>query len=99
MEETITNRVSGGETKSREEFLRLRARIQREEDVAEVLALSWLPAGACWLYLIRTPFATWPKFVVGFTDQKNLDPQVLFRCGHEENAREFFQEQNVGDHV
>lgn len=100
MEPTTPNtaRLSGGETEDRPEFLKLRALIQQEEDVLEVLALSWVPMEQRWLYLIKTPFATWPKYVVGFTDAANADPEILLRCGHESSARDCFNEQNQGDH-
>lgn len=104
METTLKNTrpadcISGGETEDRTEYLRLRALIQKEEDVYEVLALSWVPQEQRWLYLIKTPFATWPKFVVGYTDADNADPEILFRCGHEDNARACYDEQNMGDHL
>ena len=91
-------KMSGGEACGRLEYLKLRALIQQETDVHEVLALSWVPQHERWLYLIKTPFATWPKYVVGLTDEENKEPQILFRCGHESNARECFNEQNFGDH-
>lgn len=93
-----TDRLSGGETEDREAFLKLRALIQRETDVHEVIALSWVPQENRWLYLIKTPFATWPKFVVGWTDSDNSETEILFRCGTESFARENFNEMNYGSH-
>ena len=95
---TPTDRLSGGETEDRAAYLKLRALLQQETDVHAVLALSWVPQEGRWLYLIKTPFATWPKFVVGYTDQENNDPEIIFRCGAEVPARGCFDEQNMGDH-
>ena len=98
---TQSARFSGGEleTDEREAFLRLRALIQKETDVLEVLGLSWVPAENRWLYWIKTPFATWPKHVVGWTDAENLETEIIFRCGHEAFAREAYNEQNFGEHL
>lgn len=98
LHEPLPDRTSGGEEGGAEVFRNLRALINREQDVLEVLALSWIPQEGQWLYLIKTPFATWPKFVVGLTDAANESPQIIFRCGYEVNARECFNEQNFGDH-
>lgn len=96
-----TDRFSGGEleTEERDAYLRLRALIQHETDVLEVLGLSWVPAEGRWLYWIKTPFATWPKHVVGWTDGSNLETEILLRCGHESTARETYDEHNFGDHL
>ena len=94
-----TDRLSGGETDDRAAYLTLRAVIQRETDVHEVLGLSYLPTEGRWLYLIKTPFASWPKYVVGWTDDENANPEIIFRCGWESIARECFNEQNFGDHL
>lgn len=98
METNKEARLSGGETEDRPEFLKLRALIQQESDVLEVLALSWVPEKSRWLYLIKTPFATWPKYVVGLTDGDNRSPEILFRCGWESSARGAFEAENYGDH-
>lgn len=96
---TIKDGLSGGESGDRAAYVALRALIEREEDVHELLALSWLPQENRWLYLIQTPFATWPKYVVGTTDSGNESPEILLRCGHEGNARAAFDEHNFGDHL
>lgn len=64
----------------------------------EVLGLSWVAAESRWLYWIKTPFATWPKHVVGWTDDANVETEILFRCGNESVAREQFNELNLGEH-
>jgi hypothetical protein len=96
---TQTSRFSGGESEDREEFLKLRALIEREPDVFEVLGLSWVGAEGRWLYWIKTPFASWPKHVVGWTNAENTETEILFRCGHEVFAREAYNESNFGDHL
>lgn len=98
---TLPDRTSGGESADRPAFLKLRALIQQETDVLQVLGLSYVPQEGetgRWLYLIKTPFASWPKYVVGFTDAENANPEIIFRCGWEQTARECFNEQNFGDH-
>jgi len=96
---TMTGRrMSDGETEDRAEFAKLRALIMQEPDVYEVLALSWVSTEARWLYCIKTPFATWPKFVVGWTDGENEAPKIIFCCGREENALREFDEINQGEH-
>jgi hypothetical protein len=97
---TLSDRFSGGEleTDEREAYLRLRALIQKETDVLEVLGLSWVYSENRWLYWIKTPFASWPKHVVGWTDAENLETEIIFRCGHEAGAREAYNEQNLGEH-
>ena len=99
METNTKHRLSGGETEDREALVNLRCLIGKEPDVYAVLALSYIPTEGRWLYLIKTPFASWPKYVVGFTDAENANPEVIFRCGMEANGRECFNEQNFGDHL
>jgi hypothetical protein len=99
IKDTAPRSMSGGETEDRETFLRLRGLILQELDVYAVLGLSWIEQDGRWLYCIQTPFATWPKYVVGFTDKDNLEPLVLFRCGLVENAMQEFNEQNFGEHL
>lgn len=96
--EITDEKMTGGEAACRAAYLKIRALIQQEADVLEVLGLSWVPQESRWLYLIKTPFATWPKYVVGFTDPANENPEILFRCGWESSARECFNAQNFGDH-
>ena len=92
-------RMSEGETAAREEYRNMRALIQMEPDVIEVVGLSWMETTGRWLYCIKTPFATWPKYVIGTTDTANENPEILFRCGQLSNALSEFNEQNFGDHL
>ena len=95
---TEVARYSGGESPAREAIIRLRSMILQESDVLAVLGLCEQADGR-WLYLIKTPFATWPKFVVGYTDDQNLNPSIIFRCGLEDNGVAKFQELNTGAHA
>jgi hypothetical protein len=94
----LESRMSGGEAEDKETYREIRAMLMAEPDVFEVLALSWLPTEQKWLYCIRTPIATWPKYVVGFTDAANAAPEPIFRCGLRENALREYDDQNFGDH-
>lgn len=80
--------LTGGELPAelREQFVQLRDRIQKEPDVLQLHELSRQNDGR-WLYLIQTPFVTFPKFVIGRTDLTNEWVEVLFRCGAEWSAR------------
>lgn len=93
-----TYKMTEGETEDAEEYRRIRALIAKEPDVFEVLALSWIPTEQRWLYMIKTPFATWPKFVVGYTDSDNETPEIVLQCGAEWTALKEFDELNLGDH-
>lgn len=93
-----TDRLSGGETEDRAEFLRMRALILAEPDVFACHALSWNRQEQRWLYLIQTPFATFPKFVVGWTDSENESPEILLCCTLKQNAVEFWTDLNDGEH-
>ena len=79
------NRMSGGEIEGlkKERFETLRRLITTEADVHQLHAL--LPAHTAdserWLYFIETPFATFPRFVIGETDQVNASPTILFQSG------------------
>jgi hypothetical protein len=95
MPETISTptRMSGGELESpqRDTFLALRRLIEQEPDVFRVLALESFDAtdpDSRWLYLIETPFASFPRYVIGTTDAGNEDPEILFQSGSEWAARE-----------
>lgn len=79
---------SGGEMDEtyRRQYVALRNFIQREADVHAVLELARMPAGK-WMYLIQTPFVTFPKFVIGVTDVENESAEILLRCGSEWSAR------------
>lgn len=88
-------RLSGGEIKDplRAEYLRLHALLKQEPDVFEVLALAKLPDhNGRWLYWIKTPFATYPKHVIGVTDSENKAPKPGFLCGTEWSAADAWKE-------
>jgi hypothetical protein len=96
MEPTEPLTVSGGELPPawRERFLKLRALLLKEDDVHAVHGLSYLPEEDRWLYWIQTPFATWPKHVVGTTDEQNEMVAIALRCGDEWTARKEFEALN-----
>lgn len=81
-------RMSGGELEgpTKEAYVRLAKLIEAESDVHTLLSLRPAaiadPAGP-WFYLIETPFATYPKFVIGRTDADNERPVILFTSGTE----------------
>lgn len=58
----------------------LRDLLLREQDVRAVHALQPLPCGR-FLYLIETPFLTFPKFAVGSTNAHNDHVEVHLKCG------------------
>ncbi len=93
-----TNLLGFRETERREEFLKTRAVLMQCPDVFEVKALSWVPDECRWLWCIKTTFATWPKFVVGWLDPKTGEAEEVFQCGREDSAMGQFEELNVGDH-
>ena len=98
MDPNTPNPLGFCETERREEFLKTRATLMQCPDVHEVCALSWIPEEGRWLWMIKTPFATWPKFVVGYLDPQTGEAEEVFQCGREANAAETFAELNVGDH-
>lgn len=65
--------------------------IRREQDVRRVIALQPLGDGRA-LFLIETPFLTFPKFVVGSTNEPNDDVRVLMSCGARWSAEAAFDE-------
>ena len=67
----------------------LRDLLLREQDVRAVHALQPLPDGRA-LYLIETPFMTFPKFAVGSTNEANDDVRVLSTCSARWAADERF---------
>jgi hypothetical protein len=71
---------------------RVRGLIEDQDDVRRVVALERVesPGGWRWLYLIETPFMTFPKFAVGTTDADNEDVQILTTCGSIWAAQESF---------
>lgn len=81
------HKQSGGEipAEQRAEYVRLRGLIKREDDVFDVIALSRRCDGV-WLYYIRTPFVSFPKYVIGETDAENAAPRPTFRSGTEWSA-------------
>lgn len=69
----------------------LRDVIMRETDVEAIHALQPLPNGRA-LYVIETPFMTFPKFAVGSTNAANDDVRILATCGALWCAEEQFDE-------
>jgi len=65
----------------------LRGLIAAEPDVRAVLKLKPIAGTEDWRYLIETPFATFPKYVIGRTDATMSDVRITHRCGHIETAR------------
>ncbi len=91
-------RMSGGEIEGplRDAFVRLSRLIRVEPDVHLLIALDRLPddddlADRPWIYLIETPFATFPRFVIGRTDDDNENPDILFQSSTEWSAMEEWQ--------
>lgn len=91
--------LTGPETEVREQFLQMRAMIAGSENVHEVVALSILPTEGKWLYLVKTCFATWPKYVIGLMNEDKSSVEILLRCQLREQALSEFNEQNFGDHL
>ena len=98
METNTPNPLGFAETELREEFLKTRATLMACPDVYEVRALSWVPLEGRWLWLIKTTYATWPKFVVGYLETNTGESEEVFQCGREDNAQATFDELNLGDH-
>jgi hypothetical protein len=65
--------------------------IRREQDVRQVIALQPLGDGRA-LFVIETPFMTFPKFVVGSTNEHNDDVRILMSCGARWSAESAFDE-------
>jgi hypothetical protein len=63
----------------------LRALIEACDDVKALVRLEELQRGV-WLYLIETPFTTFPRYVVGRTDVGNEEPVVMLKCGRLDSA-------------
>lgn len=76
--------MSGGEAPEaeREILTRLSELIAAEEDVYILHAIEAdaLQPGR-YLYMIETPFETWPKYVVGRTNADLSEVQHLYKCG------------------
>lgn len=72
--------------------------ISSETDVKRVVALEPLAfepipgaeAEPRWVFLIETPFMTFPKFAVGTTNATNTDVVTLMTCGSEWAATDAF---------
>jgi hypothetical protein len=62
------------------------ALIEEEYDVKQVLEL--VESGDRYRYMIETPFESFPKFVIGTTDEHLLDVNREVACGSEWAARE-----------
>jgi hypothetical protein len=89
MKDLSSTRMTGGEITGEQkvQYLRLENLISDEPDVYEVHELMPLPEEGRWLYLVETPYATFPKFVIGSTDADNSNPEILFQSGAEWSAR------------
>ena len=83
--------MSEGELQGKEHDLALvvRALILAEPDVHRLIALEQNADGE-WVYFIETPFATFPRFVVGITDAANNSPKILAKSSAEWGCRETF---------
>lgn len=82
-----THKLTGGPLPAdiQEEERAVRALITREADVFALHALARRSDGT-FLYLIETPFATFPRFVIGSCDARVADARPLFRCGQRWSA-------------
>ncbi len=91
---------SGGEMEEnyQRQYVALRNLIAKQSDVYSVLELYRQVDGK-WLYLIQTPFVTFPKFVIGRTDVENESVEILLRCGSEWSARAEWDRQRYGAEV
>lgn len=87
MKQDHTPRTSGGEIQESEATHALRSLIQGEHDVRRIVDLIETADGK-FLYLIETPFQTFPRFVIGQTDVENRSPKILLKCGSEWAADE-----------
>lgn len=80
---------------------RMARMIRAEGDVFRLLALAprgeFAVPGRKWYYMIQTPFATFPKFVIGLTDDRNENPAVIFRCELRSSAEDFWKK-HCSDH-
>lgn len=83
------HRTSGGEITGEEKsaWLRMRNILEGQEDVHRLIALDYDADAMRWWYLIETPFATFPRFVIGHADPENLEPIVEFQSAAEWSAQ------------
>jgi len=81
-------RLSGGELppNERDAFHEMRKRVHAQPDVHNVLGLSHSQALGGWFYWIATPFATWPRYVIGFTDANLSEMRIHCRTSVEYEA-------------
>lgn len=58
---------------------KLRERLILEDDVFRIVDLAPAPGGppGRWLYCIETPFATYPRYAVGTTDESLSEVRIL----------------------
>lgn len=85
----VAAKMSGGElpAEDREAALKLAALIRAEADVFALHALVPVPGKpGRWLFMIETPFVSFPKFVIGETDTENDAPELLLKTGAHWNA-------------
>lgn len=64
----------------------VKAMLESHADVKRVLKLE--PRFSRWLYLIETPFVTFPRFVIGMCDEQGMQASVKLSCGTERIALE-----------
>ncbi|MEA3211282.1 MAG: hypothetical protein QOE70_4339 [Chthoniobacter sp.] len=69
-------------------------RLEREPDVLQVIEMQPLDGGR-FRYLIKTPFDTFPRFVIGTTDATLADVRIRAKCGAEWNAKRLWAEGQV----
>lgn len=65
----------------------LRELIAAEPDVRAVLELEPVGGTNDWLYLIETPFDSFPRYVIGRTDASMKNVRIVSLCGHLCTAR------------
>lgn len=74
-------RLSGGELppSERDAYHNMRKNLLNKPDVHALLGLAYEADSDSWIYWIMTPFATWPRYVIGITDPDLLEIDVVFR--------------------
>lgn len=73
---------------------RLRSLITQEEDVKTLHRLVRVNDERA-LYLIETPFESFPRFVVGLTSMDNDVPLILARCNKQASAEMIFDDARI----
>ena len=75
--------------------------MEQAGDVRRVVEIEEIQPGT-WLYLVETPFETFPRFVVGRFFEADDTAWPWGRCGMEAGGRQLFAEARakfgVGDH-